>query len=717
MTPTHYINRELSWLEFNERVLEEAMDKTNPLLERLKFLAITASNLDEFFMVRVSSLWDMDGKSPSLKDPAGMTIKAQLAAISAKARDMTGRQCSCLTRSILPALAKEGVSFLRYDELNPWQAEAMARYFKSTVYPILTPMAIDQSRPFPLLNNRALHVIAELSDNGGGDGDGERLFAVMQIPTVIPRIIPLPSDQAGPGPGQRQFTFLEELAVNHIRELFTGYNVLNTALFRIIRNSDLMIDEEDAEDIMDEIERSIKRRKWGDPVKLEIEKKMAKSSRRFLEKSLDLDDDDIYEITGPMDHTVWMGFTSLEGADALRNRPLPPQPAVDFLHKDDMFAVIREKDILVHHPYESFDCVVNFVRQAAADPQTLAIKQTLYRVSGDSPIVSALIAAAENGKQVTVLVELKARFDEENNIIWAKKLEKSGCHVVYGLVGLKTHCKICLVVRREDDGIRRYLHLGTGNYNDSTARIYTDIGYFTCKETFGQDISALFNVLTGYSVVTSWNKISVAPVSLREALLYYIGNETKNALDGKDACIMAKLNSLVDVEIIDALYRASAAGVSVKLLVRGICCLRPGIEGVSENITVVSIVDRFLEHSRIYYFENGGTPKIYLSSADWMPRNLDRRVEVAFPIEDAALRERIVDILDISFSDTDKLRALRPDGSYERVDRRGKEHNRSQMKFWEMAAEGVRLAEEEFEKAEVFRPIEAATNANEDYGG
>ncbi|MCL2352193.1 MAG: RNA degradosome polyphosphate kinase [Firmicutes bacterium] len=698
MNPNHYINRELSWLEFNERVLEEAVDKSNPLLERLKFLAITASNLDEFFMVRVSSLWAMEGKNPNYKDPAGMTVKHQLREISLKARDMTARQCSCLTRSILPALAKENIRFLPWGELNPGQGENVTRYFRSTVYPILTPMAIDQSRPFPLLNNGALHIITELERHG----DDETYFAVMQIPTVIPRIIPLPSE-----PGQRLFMFLEELVEQHVKELFHGYKVLKTALFRVVRNSDLSIDEEDSQDILDEIERSIKRRKWGDPVKLEIEKKMAKSSRRFLEKALDLDEDDIYEITGPMDHTVWMGFSGLAGADDLRDAPLPPQPCPDFLHREDMFGVIREKDVLVHHPYESFDCVTNFVRQAAADPKTLAIKQTLYRVSGDSPIVSALIQAAENGKQVTVLVELKARFDEENNINWAKKLEKSGCHVVYGLVGLKIHCKMCLVVRREDDGIRRYLHLSTGNYNDNTARIYTDIGYFTCKETFGQDVSSLFNVLTGYSVITSWNKISVAPTSLRETFLYYIGTETKNALEGKDACILAKLNSLVDVDIIDALYKASAAGVSVKLLVRGICCLRPGVEGVSENITVVSIVDRFLEHSRIYYFENAGTPKIFLSSADLMPRNLDRRVEIAFPIEDAALKERLLDILDISFSDTEKLRQLLPDGGYERVDRRGKDHNRSQIRFYEMAAESARQAEEEYGKAEVFRPIEA----------
>ncbi|MDR1558621.1 MAG: RNA degradosome polyphosphate kinase [Clostridiales bacterium] len=693
--PNFYFNRELSWLEFNDRVLEEAQDKTNLLMERLKFLAITASNLDEFFMVRVSNLWDQDGDFVSEGEPTALTPLQQLRLISVKTHEMVNRQYSCLNRSILPALEREGVSFLEYSELNDRQRDMADRYFKSTIYPILTPMAIDSSRPFPLLNNRTINIIIELSERDKNSSS----TAVLQIPTVVSRIISLPSDSV-----KQQYIILEDLIIQHINAMFEGYEVQSASLFRITRNSDLSIDEEDTEDLLGEMEKSIKRRRWGAPVRLELEKSMSRSSREFLEETLELDAEDIYEVTGPLDLTVWMAFSGMLRNDNLRNAPLPPQPNVDFLGRDDLFDVIREKDILVHHPYESFDCVVNFVREAASDPNVLAIKQTLYRVSGNSPIVNALIQAAENGKQVTVLVELKARFDEENNIIWAKKLEKSGCHVVYGLMGLKIHCKICLVVRREDDGIRRYIHLGTGNYNDSTAKIYTDLGFFTCKETFGSDVSKLFNTLTGFSTASGWNKLAVAPLTLRDMFLKYINQETKNANEGKDACILAKLNSLVDEEIIQALYRASMAGVRVRLIVRGVCCLKSGIEGVSDNISVMSIVDRFLEHSRIYYFENTGNPKLFLSSADWMPRNLNRRVEVAFPIEDTNLKEQLVDILETSMSDTVKLRIQRLDGSYERVDRRGKDHIQSQLRFYHQAVERVREYRENAQ-SKVFEPI------------
>jgi polyphosphate kinase len=693
--PNYYFNRELSWLEFNERVLEEAQDKGNLLMERLRFLAITASNLDEFFMVRVSNLWNLDAAESPKGEPAGLTPKQQLHAISIKAHDMVNRQYSCLNRSILAALEKEGISILGFEDLNEMQKEVVNRYFKSTVYPILTPMAIDGSRPFPLLNNKTLNLIIELMS----PDKEEDIFAVLQIPTVISRILPLPCDD-----DKRQFILLEDIVAAHVEDLFEGYIVLSASTFRMTRNSDLSIDEEEAEDLLNEMEKSIKRRKWGDPVRLEVEKSIGKSSRRFLESSLDLTSEDIYETSGPLDLTVWMSFSNLPGFEAYRNKPLSPQPCIDFLDREDIFQVIREKDILVHHPYESFDCVVNYVKTAASDPQVLAIKQTLYRVSGHSPIVSALMQAAENGKQVTVLVELKARFDEENNINWAKKLEQSGCHVVYGLVGLKIHCKICLVVRREDDGIRRYIHLGTGNYNDSTAKIYTDIGFFTCRETFGQDVSKLFNVLTGYSATSSWNKLAVAPTSLRAMFLHYIAAEAKNAREGKDACILAKMNSLVDIGIIQALYKASIAGVKIKLIVRGICCLKSGLEGISENISVMSIVDRFLEHSRIYYFENGGNPKIFLSSADLMPRNLDRRVEVAFPVEDASLKEKLIDILETTLSDTVKLRVQQPDGSYEKVDRRGKEHIQSQLRFYDQAVKSVADYIEQSNR-EIFKPI------------
>ncbi|MBE6011565.1 MAG: RNA degradosome polyphosphate kinase [Lachnospiraceae bacterium] len=671
----YYINRELSWLEFNDRVLEEAQDKKNPLIERLKFLAITSSNLDEFFMVRVSTLVSQIEAGRGLPDPSGLSPLEQLKKISIRVHDMVSKQYSCLYRSILPSLEKEEIYFLSYNDLSPKQEEFTRRYFNSTIFPILTPMAIDNSRPFPLLNNKALVYLIELESE---NDDEENLHAVMQVPTVIPRIIELPKTEES----KREFIFLEDIIKNFISELFEGHKVLKSALFRITRSSDFEIDEEDAPDLINEIEKYIKQRKWGKPVRLEIEKDMSKSSVSFLKKELDVQEEDLYRIKGFLDSTVWFQFEGFKGFEHLKNSTLRPNPVTDFMDKD-IFETIREKDILLHHPYDSFSCVIDFLREAALDPQVLAIKQTLYRVSGNSPVVNALMEAAENGKQVTVVVELKARFDEENNINWARKLEQAGCHVVYGLTGLKTHCKALLVVRKEEDRIRRYVHLSTGNYNDSTAKLYTDIGYFTCKETFGKDISALFNVLTGYSKITGWNKIYVAPAGLRKMIIKEIEREEENALAGRPAQIIAKMNSLVDEEIIKALYKASEAGVKINLIVRGICCLRSGVPELSENIKVVSIVDRFLEHSRIYYFENDQNPRIFLASADWMPRNFDRRVEIAFPIEEKDLKEEIINMLDITLSDTDKLRIQKADGLYERVDKRGKEHINSQLVFYE----------------------------------
>ena len=691
--PSFFLSRELSWLEFNERVLEEAQDKTNPVLERLKFLAITASNLDEFFMVRVSSLMDMAESEVAIRDAAGLSPEQQLAEISGRVHRMVYKQYNCLNRSIAPQLEKENIFFREFRDLSKEQKDYIRTYFEGTLYPVLTPMAIDQSRPFPLLANRSLNVIVEL------DSADSELFAVVQAPGVMPRFLKLPYAP----PGAHEYIFVESIIKEFISTLFTGHSVASSYCFRITRNSDLEIDEQETEDLLNEIEQSIKRRKWGDPVRLEVEKSMTRSLREFLETALELGERDIYEILGPLDLTTFMGFALQKGFDHLRNEPLIPQPVPEFIDRD-MFEVIRERDVLVMHPYESFDCVVKFVQSAAADPQVLAIKQTLYRVSGNSPIVHALMQAAENGKQVTVLVELKARFDEENNIIWAKRLEKSGCHVIYGLVGLKTHCKCCLVVRKEDDGIRRYVHLGTGNYNDSTAKIYTDHGLFTAKESFGQDISTLFNVLTGYSINLTWNHIAVAPVSLRGMFLRCIEAETLNAKAGFPASITAKMNSLVDTGIIQALYKASAAGVQIRLLIRGVCCLRPGIPGVSENITVVSIVDRFLEHSRIFRFENGGSEVIYLSSADWMPRNLDRRVEVAFPVTEPDLRAELNKLLELSFSDTMKLRILQADGAYDRVDRRGRESVHSQLRLHEMAVEAAEAARA-IPVEELFRPV------------
>ena len=690
----YYVNRELSWLMFNERVLEEAYDKTNPLLERFKFLAITASNLDEFFMVRVSGLLDKVDVGYNKKDIAGLTPSEQLEKISEKAHEMYAKQNSCLMRSLLPALEKEGVRFLKPKELSKEQIKFLKEYFDSTLYPILTPMAIDQSRPFPLLPNKSLNLIMQIIK------DDEKVYAIMQVPTVVSRVTELPSSS-----DSREFIMLEDIISMFVENLFEGCDVKSLSYFRITRNSDLTIDEEDTDDLLSEIEKSIKKRKWGDPVRLEIEKNMDKEIKDFLLAMLDLDGGDIYESTGYIDFTVWSKFSSIKGFDYLRDEVLSPQPVPEFLDKN-IFEAIKENDILVHHPYESFDCVVKYVQEASKDPNVLAIKQTLYRVSGNSPIVGALIQAAENGKQVTVLVELKARFDEENNIIWAKKLEKAGCHVIYGLVGLKTHCKICLVVRQEEDGIKRYVHMATGNYNDSTAKLYTDYGFFTAKESFGTDVSALFNVLTGYSKPPQWKKISVAPTSLRQTFLQWIENETNIAKQGRYAEITAKMNSLVDKEMIDALYNASMAGVKINLIVRGICCLKSGIKGVSENIRVISIVDRFLEHSRIYYFHDDGNEKIFLSSADLMPRNLDKRVETAFPIEEESLKERIKETLKITLSDTVKARVQKPDGTYERIDRRGKESIHSQLIFHKQATENYKKAKKHID-SEMFRPLES----------
>ncbi|MCL2362831.1 MAG: polyphosphate kinase 1 [Defluviitaleaceae bacterium] len=687
--PNLYINREQSWLAFNERVLEEAQDKTNPLMERLKFLAITASNLDEFFMVRVASILQNESNIP---DMAGLTPEAQIAAISTRAHEMMTKQYNCFTRSLVPAMEKEGIRILSYRDLDAAQKKHADLYFNDVLYQVLTPMAIDQSRPFPTLNNRTVNIFIEMAahetvpvrtvewldaegrwriveDSGGGP-----LYAVVQVPTVLPRIVKLPSKE-----GQHHYILLENIILAHIDRLFLGHTVTRTGLFRLTRNSDLNIDEEDTDDLLDEMSRQVKGRRWGYPVRIEVSKGMGKAAMRLLTRTLDMNTDKIYELNGPLDLTSWMSFAASKEFSHLRNIPKPPIPSPDFINKPSMFDVIKRRDVLVHHPYMSFDPVMRFVQEAAADPGVLAIKQTLYRVSGQSPIISALIQAAENGKQVSVLVELKARFDEENNINWAKLLEKSGVHVIYGLVGLKTHCKVCLVVRQEEDAIRRYMHLSTGNYNEATAKIYTDTGYFTCRETFGQDASNLFNVLTGYSKTTDWQKFAVAPASLRLTFLRLINDEIAYVKSGRPGEITAKLNSLSDGEMIRALYAASQTGVKIRLLVRGICCLRAGVPGVSENISVSSIVDRYLEHNRIFVFGGGGVPKVFLSSADWMSRNLDRRVEVLFPIEDLDLQREIIGELELSLADNIKRRVQKPDGSYVRVGRRGRAAVHSQI--------------------------------------
>ncbi|MBR3608055.1 MAG: RNA degradosome polyphosphate kinase [Lachnospiraceae bacterium] len=686
---SYYYNRELSWISFNKRVLNEARDKNNLLFERLKFLSITASNLDEFFMVRVASLKDMVNAGYKKKDIAGMTPTQQLERINEETHELVNLQYRTYNRSLYSLLSQQGLCIVaRREELTKEQADYVDRYFEEAVYPVLTPMAVDSSRPFPLIRNKTLNIGALIKNRKKEKGEVE--FATVQVPNVLPRVVKIPGKE-----GQVTVIFLEEIIERNIGKLFLNYDIVSTYPFRIMRNADLSIEEDEAEDLLKEIEKQIKKRQWGQVIRLEVEAGIDKKLLKILKEELEVEEEEIYYIDGPLDLTVLMKLYSLEGFEIHKEKKHQPAPVPGLSEGESIFEEIQKRDILMHHPYQSFQPVVDFIRQASRDPQVLAIKQTLYRVSGNSPIIAALATAAENGKQVTVLVELKARFDEENNIVWAKKLEQAGCHVIYGLVGLKTHSKITLVVRKEEDGIRRYVHLGTGNYNDATAKLYTDIGLFTCKEAFGEDATAVFNMLSGYSEPLSWNKLVVAPLWLKDKFLYWIGREKENALKGEPAKIIAKMNSLCDRDIIAALYDAAAAGVQIELIVRGICSLKVGIEGISDRIKVRSIIGQFLEHSRIFYFYNGGKEEVYCGSADWMPRNLERRVEIVFPIEEEKLKENILHILHCELRDTLKASMMTKEGSYEKIDRRGKETYSSQegfvMEAWE---EIIRLKEE-----------------------
>ena len=674
-----FTNRELSWLAFNKRVLSEAKDNHLPLMERLKFLSITASNLDEFFMVRVASLKDQVNAGYTKKDIAGMTSKEQIDAILKETHKFTTAQYNTYNRSFLPSLKKNGLKIVtEFEKLTEEQADYVDNYFQKEVFPVLTPMAVDSSRPFPLIRNRSLNIGALLMDK---KKKGTIDFATVQVPSVLPRVVTIPTD----GDNCTTVILLEQIIEKNIQKLFLNYRVLCQAPFRVMRNADLSIDEDEAADLLIEIEKQLKKRQWGEAIRLEVEDNIDKRLLKTLRKELNLSEDAIFKINGPLDLTFLMKVYDIEGFDHLKEPKYTPQQSKMLDASRDLFEQIREHDILLHHPYETFDPVVNFVKKAASDPNVLAIKQTLYRVSSHSPIIASLAQAAENGKQVSVLVELKARFDEENNIVWAKKLEKAGCHVIYGLVGLKTHSKITLVVRKEEDGIRRYVHLGTGNYNDSTAKLYTDMGMFTSKTRYGEDATAVFNMLSGYSEPLVWNKLSLAPLWLRGKFLSLIEREKEHAKNGRPARIIAKMNSLCDPGIIEALYDASEAGVEIDLIVRGICCLRAGIKGLSEHIRVRSIVGTFLEHSRIFYFENNGNAEYYMGSADWMPRNLDKRVEILFPVEDPILQEEIYHILHIQLSDTKKAHLLMPDGHYVKVDQRGKTPLNSQLYFCEEA--------------------------------
>ena len=705
--PSNYVNRELSWLEFDHRVLGEARDKTTPLFDRLKFLSITASNLDEFFMVRVASLKDMVHAGYTKPDIAGMTPVEQLEKISARTHELVGQQYSTYNRALLPALKQAGLEVIgQYEDLTKEQGEFVDRYFKEEVYPVLTPMAVDSSRPFPLVRNKSLNIAALLRKK---EGDRELEFAMVQVPSVLPRIVVLPETERPDGSRLRHVILLEEVIERNMKQLFLNYDIITSHPFRIMRNADFSLDEEEAVDLLEEIEKQLKKRQWGEVIRLEIQEKPDKRLLKVLKKELMVNEEDIFQIPGALDLTFLMKMYGMEGFDHLKTPGYTPQPVPALMNDDDIFTNIRKGDILLMHPYESFDPVVDFVRTAAKDPDVLAIKQTLYRVSGNSPIIAALAAAAENGKQVSVLVELKARFDEENNILWAKKLEKAGCHVIYGLVGLKTHSKITLVVRREEDGIRRYVHLGTGNYNDSTARLYTDCGIMTCHPEIGEDATAVFNMLSGYSEPLTWNMLAVAPLWLRNKFLRLIGRETRHAREGRPASITAKMNSLCDKDIIAALYEAFCAGVKIRLVVRGICCLKAGIRGLSENIEVRSIVGEFLEHARIFIFENDGVEEIYMGSADWMPRNLDRRVEILFPVVCEALKDRIRNYMELELDDNLKAHVLQPDGTFEKLDRRGKAPVGSQAALCALA---VKAAAEARKKngseapSRVFIPVE-----------
>ena len=702
--PDNFTNRELSWLEFNQRILGEARDRKNPLFERMKFLSITASNLDEFFMVRIASLKDMVNAGYQKKDIAGMTAQEQLRALNEKMQAFCEKQYTTYNRALLPKLSEEGLEIISFSELSEKEMDFLEEYFHKNIYPVLTPMAIDSSRPFPLIQNKTLNIAALIkSRNKDKKEKKEYDIATVQVPSVLPRVILLPQKD---GPKRKCRVILLENVIEHYLDvLFLNHEIICSAPYRIMRNADLSIDEDDAEDLLKEIEKSLKMRQWGEVIKFEYEERMDKRLVKYLKKQFKVHSCDMYAFNGPLDLTFPMKCYGIEGFEDLKEAPYIPQKNKKLRADKNIFNQIRKGDVLLHHPYESFDPIVAFIKQAAEDENVLAIKQTLYRVSGHSPIIAALAQAAENGKQVTVLVELKARFDEENNINWARKLEKAGCHVIYGLVGLKTHCKIALVVRREADGIRRYVHLGTGNYNDSTAKLYTDTGMFTCRNAVGEDATAVFNMLSGYSEPANWNQLIVAPIWMKKRFLEMIARETQNAKEGKPARIIAKCNSLCDRKIILALYEASCAGVQIDLIVRGICCLVAGKPGVSENIRVRSIVGTFLEHARIFYFYNDGNEEVYMGSADWMPRNLDRRVEIVFPVEAPDLKEKAKHILDVQLRDTLKAHCLLEDGTYRKVDRRGKEAVEAQKTFCEEAIAAANESKEKVRKKRTFDPL------------
>ena len=678
--PEHFINRELSWLEFNQRVLDEALDKKNPLLERVKFFCIVSSNLDEFFEVRVAGVKQKIESELVERSVDGRTATETFRAITKRIRRMVEQQFTCWRNQLVPGLAKSGIRLLSYRELDRKDLAWTGKFYQSQVHPVLTPLSIDPAHPFPQLLNKSLNLIVQLETSSLGEL--QHRLAVVQVPRVLPRLVNLPRSDA-----RRDYVYLNRIIGHHLAELFPGMKLLGHWMFRVTRNSELYIDVEEEANLLNAVEKELHNRRKGDAVRLEVEIDCPSEIREQLLQTLNLSEDDLYIVDGPLNPTRIMTVYEGDHSPEIRDTPFVSTTARQLKDQHDLFAAIRDRDILLHHPYESFGTVIDFLEQAAEDPNVLAIKQTLYRTGGDLRIVGALMNAVRNGKQVTAVVELRARFDEANNILWARRLEEAGVHVVYGLVGYKIHCKVTLVVRRDADAIRRYLHLSTGNYNPGTAKLYTDIGLLTCREDFGEDATNLFNLLTGLCQFQGMRQFLVAPFELHSRMLSLIERETSNAKQGLPARIIAKMNALVDKQIIESLYRASQAGVKIDLIVRGICCLRPQTEGISKNISVRSIVDRYLEHSRVFYFENACQPEVFMGSADWMPRNFFGRIEVVFPILDGNLRERIAsELLSVSLADTAKARILKPDGTYRRRKVKGSAVRRSQSDFIALAA-------------------------------
>ncbi|MDA0837711.1 MAG: polyphosphate kinase 1 [Planctomycetota bacterium] len=670
-----FFNRELAWLEFNWEVLEEALDPEVPLFDRLFFLSVVANNLDEFFMVRVAGLKRDEREGMTERCPAGMTPREQLKAISDRAHEQVNKTYLCLNESVGPAAAEQGLKIQRWKNLSESERHHLEYQFHEDFFPVLTPMGIDFSHPFPLLQNLSINLCVLLERN---EEDEHDRLAIVPIPSVLPRFVELPTEEGN------EFVPLEEIVRQHLSAIFPGQKILDTVVLRITRDSELDLDG-DAPSLLAEVEREVRNRRSNNPVRLELESSIQEGFLQILKDLIKLEDEDVYLVPGFLALSALSELAFLPGYDDHHFQPQPPQPVQEFEATEDIWEAIRKGDILLHHPFQSFDPVVELLKTAAADPDVLAIKQTLYRTSRNSPIIKALTDAALAGKQVCVLIELMARFDEERNIQGARRLEEAGAHVIWGIMGLKTHAKICLIVRREPSGIRRYVHLGTGNYNERTAKLYTDYGVLTASDTFGRDASSFFNALTGYSDIPEFHHVIMAPYQLRDRLLFLVNREVSRAQDGLAARITLKMNSLADPTLIESLYHASQAGVKIRCNVRGICCLRPGVSGLSENIRVVSIIDRYLEHARVYHFHNGGNDEVYLSSADWMPRNLDRRIELLFPLVDPDVKQKVMENLEIYFGDNRSARVLQKEGSYIHMGSKGEPELRSQAYFYDQA--------------------------------